>query len=262
LGGKGGPATGFHITIGCEQRAGTFLLSGQHAVPSDAGQDRVQFLSSLSPDGGEIAHLVETKAALDFQDAHLMEKEMLRSFFTAYAIGPDGFIYTAPSRDDYRIEVYRPDGGLVRTIEREFRNRPRTPRENRRVEAIFASATRQLPGEVRQTLEETNQVIAGLFVDAAGNLWVKHCRSGDDRSPGVLLTYDLFDPEGRYVQEVSVAGEGNPLYDDLEFLPDGRVLLIKGYVLAQWSSFDFGTVDWNDEEEVSPLEVICCRLID
>jgi hypothetical protein len=260
LGSGSGPVTGLRVTIGCENRGATLLLAGHLAVQGDVGQDRTQFLCTIGEDGAEQARFCQAEMALDFQRPRILEREILPGFFVANAIGPDGRIYAPRSRDAYVIDVYLPDGTLERVIEREFDNRPRTARETRRIEAVFNAAARQIPGEIVPVIEPANPVIAGLSVDEGGDLWVKHSRSGDDRPPGVLLTYDRFDPTGRYVQAVSIACEGDPAYDDLEFLPDGRVLLIKGYVLAQWSAFDFGTVDWDDDEETAEMEIVCCRM--
>jgi hypothetical protein len=258
--GAGGTSTGMSTTIACEYRGGTLLLVGQHDVPSDVGRNRTQYLASFDADGEERARFFETSMVMNFQSDVIVERDYVQSFFFAHAIGPDGRVYAARSRDDYAIDVYRPDGTLEHVIERSFAHRERTDREMRRARAVLDSALRQVAREVRPELAQVNPVVAALFVDADGNLWVKHSRSGDDRPEGIMLTYDLFDPEGRYLQEVSIACDGDPLYDDLEFLVDGRVLMIKGAVLAQWSSFDFGTVDWNDEEDVAPMEAVCYRM--
>ncbi len=262
LGDQSDGSGGFDVTYSCESRGGTLLVSGQHSTPSEVGQDRIVYLDILAQDGSQIARLCSARVVLDFQSAHLVERELLQSFMWANAVGPDGRVYCAPSRDDYRIEIYRPDGTPVRVIERRFENRKRTGRETRRMEAFFDAATAQIPFEVTGEIEPMEPVITGLFVDARNRLWVKHSRGGDDLPTGVLQKYDLFDDEGRYLQEVLVACEGDPLYDELEFLDDGRVLIIKGYVLTQLAGYEFGTIDWGDEEETSAMEVICCRMVE
>jgi len=255
-----GKSRGMSSTIACEYRAGTLLQVGQYDVPSDVGQDRTQYLATFDMNGTEQARFFEMPLVMDFQSGVLGEAESIRSFFFAHAIGPDGRVYTCRSRDSYTIDVYCPDGTLEHVIERSFRYRGRTDREMRRARAVFNAARRLIPFDIELELATAEPVVTSLFVDGDGNLWVKHSRSGDNLPEGIVSTYDLFDPKGRYLQEVSFACEGNPLYDELEFLVDGRVLLIKGAVLSRWSTFDFGTVDWNDEEDVTPMEVICYRM--
>lgn len=262
LGSTGEPTEGFDVTFSCESRGGTLLVAGQHSTPSDIGQDRTQFLAIMSESGATIARICEAQTVLNFQNARIVERDLMPNFLWAHAVGPDGRVYCAPSRDAYEIRVYDADGTPLHVIERRFENRNRTKREMQRMETFFEAATSQMPFEVASDIESKNPIIRGLFIDSGNRLWVKHCRGGDDLPAGVLQKYDLFDSEGKYLQEVSIACEGNPLYDELEFLDDGRVLIIKGYVLTQLAGYEFGTINWGDEEETSETEVICCRLLE
>ncbi len=258
MGGKDGDTTTPYVTIGCETRAGVLLMAGHYSVPSDAGQDRNHFLCTVANDGTLHHPLRESEEILDFTSLRFMEKEVLPAFHIANAIGPDGWIYTPRSRDEYIIEVYNPDGDLKQVIEREFENRDRTSRETNRIKAVFAAAARQVPGELNGVVEPKNPVIVSLFVDNNHRLWVQSSHSADNLPDGVFMTYDVFDADGHFDQQVAVFCEGDPAYDELKFLPDGRVLLIKGLVLARWSAFDFGTVDWgNEEDDMSSMEIIC-----
>jgi len=258
MGGKDGDTTTPYVTIGCETRAGVLLMAGHHSVPSDLGQDRNHFLCTVAKDGTLNPPLRESEEILDFTSMRVEEKDVLPAFHIAHAIGPDGRIYTPRSRDEYIIEVYNPDGDLEQVIEREFNNRDRTSRETNRIKAVFAAASRQVPGELNGIVEPKNPVIASLFVDNNHRLWVQSSHSADNLPDGAFMTYDIFDADGRFDQQISVFCEGDPAYDELKFLPDGRVLLIKGLVLARWSAFDFGTVDWGEEEdEMSSMEIIC-----
>jgi hypothetical protein len=165
------------------------------------------------------------------------------------------------SWDRYAVEVFDPDGTLDRVIELEFENRDRTDDEMRRVRALFEASRRNTPYEVTYELEPKPPAIAGLHVDGDGCLWVASSRAAEDRPEGVMLTYDVFDPDGRFKEKVAIACEGDPDLDGLEFLPDGRVLLIKGYVLAGMARTDQGNVPLGEEEESGPMEIICCRIV-
>jgi hypothetical protein len=149
---------------------------------------------------------------------------------------------------------------LERVIERDLDNRPRTERELRRLRTVFEATGRATGLEVEIEIAPRNQMIVAMFVDNENRLWVQHARSGDNPPDGVLTSYDLFDASGRYLHEVHFACEGNAAYDGLEILPDGRALLIKGYVLAQWETFDTSAVNWGEEEDTGAMEVICYRM--
>jgi hypothetical protein len=253
-------AGGFTAASQCISRGEILLLAGQRTTQSQTGQRRDMFLCRLSESGEELVRYREATMTLDFQKLHFVERELQPSFHLASAVGPDGRVYVPQAWERYAIEVFHPDGTLQQVIEREFENRARTEEELRRVNALFDASDRNIPYEVTREIEPCNPAIAAMHVDADGNLWVQHSRSGEDQPMGTMLTLDLFDPTGHYQQEVAIACEGDPEYDGLEFLPDGRVLLIKGYVLAGMARTDLGSVPLGEEEESSAMEIICCRM--
>jgi hypothetical protein len=130
------------------------------------------------------------------------------------------------------------------------------------VRALMDSWLAGYPGEVEQVVEDYEPAIAEMFVDEQNVLWVQHSRSGLDRAAGIMLTYDTFAPDGTWLQEVSVRCEGDPARDGLKFLGDGRVLLIKGYVLARWSSRGVPNINLDLDDDSGPMEIICCRIGD
>ncbi|MFH1843234.1 MAG: hypothetical protein ABIF77_08490, partial [bacterium] len=180
----------------------------------------------------------------------------------AVALGPDGKVYVPPAWDRYAIDVLTPDGEHVCTIEREFQNRQRTETELRRVNAIFDASARASGVQQEREIEPCPQVISDLHVDATGRLWVQHSRSDEDRPAGIMMSYDLFDANGSYLREVHIACEGDSSLDGLVWLNDGRVLLIKGLVLAQLAQTDLGNVALGEEAESSNMEIICCRAVE
>ena len=86
-------------------------------------------------------------------------------------------------------------------------------------------------------------------------------RSGENLPDGVMQSYDIFDAEGRYLRQVYVACEGDPDYDGLELLPDNRILLIRGLVLAGTAQSDLGSIPLGEEEEVGNMEFVCYRVV-
>lgn len=260
LGGDGEPETGFSVTMSCDYRGATFILGGQYSTPNNVGQDRTQYLSILAENGHEIHRLREAHMILDFTNIAFVERDLIPPFIFVNAVGPDGRIYVPREWDRYAIEVYSPDGILEKIIERKYTNRKRTDRERRRVQSVFEGLSRNMGGNLKMDISATNQAVAGMFIDSENRLWVKHAKSGDNLPEGILLSFDLFDAQGQYLSEVHLAGEGDAAFDDIEFLPDGRVLLIKGYVLAQWETFDTTAINWDEGEDTGAMEVVCCRL--
>jgi len=259
LGGEG-PQTGFIAALGAHNRGGTILVSAQRSTPNDAGQERTQFLARINDSGEEIVRYRETSMILDFNNARFVENELLPPFFLANCVGPDGRIYTPRTHDQYAIEVYLPDGNLERVIEREFQNWSRDDRDNSRMNALVDAWIQGFPGEMPRELNSYEPAITEMFVADDGVLWAQHSRSGREQPDGVLLTFDTFDIEGNYLQQVSVAADGDPAYDGLKFIGNDRVLLIKGYVLARWTSRGAQNATFGEDDETGPMEIICCRI--
>jgi len=257
-----GVQTGFTVSVDCRNRAGVLTLAGMRGSPAEGGQKRIHYVARYAESGEELARYCETEAVINFNPPTFIENELLPAFWFGHAVGPDGRVYLAPSRDDYKIEVYLPDGTLDRIIEREFKNRPRDNRDRARMQAMVDAWYTGVPVDVECTFTENEPAISEMFLTADNTLWIQHSRSGHEQPEGVLLTYDTFDAEGNYLQQVSVACDGDAAYDGLRFLGDGRVLLIKGYVLARWASLSPGARADFGEEEASQMEVICCRMIE
>jgi hypothetical protein len=257
-----GAQTGFTVSVNCQCRGGVLMLAGMRATPDEAGQRRSHYVASFAETGEEKVRFRETEALLTFNPPTFVEHELLPAFWFGNAVGPDGRIYLAPSREEYTIEVYRPDGTLERIITREFENWRRDRRDRRRMEAMVEAWYAFVPADVQCTYADYEPAISEMFVDDEGILWVQNSRSGRDQPPGVMLAYDTFDPQGHYRQQVAVACDGDPAYDGVCFLGDGRALVIKGYVLARWASLSPGGNANFGEDEAGPMEVICCRVVE
>ncbi|MCK4413852.1 MAG: hypothetical protein KAY32_09925 [Candidatus Eisenbacteria sp.] len=244
----------------CASRGGNLVLAATKLLPTEHGQDRVMYLCRLSDTGRETVRYCESRMSLDFRKLHFIEREISPSFHSALALGPDGRVYVGQAWDRYAVEVYHPDGTLERVITRAFENRKRTKDELRRVNALFDASARNNPyGETRE-VEPSPPVIAGLHVDNDGRLWVLHSRGAENLPQGIMQSYDLFDADGRYSRRVHVACDGDPDYDGLTLLPDGRILLIKGLVLAGTAQSDLGSIPLGEEEEAGNMEFVCYRV--
>ncbi|MBU1700777.1 MAG: hypothetical protein KJ970_20430 [Candidatus Eisenbacteria bacterium] len=260
VGGDADPQTGFTSASRCIYRGGTLMIAGQRLVQTDTGQSRVMYLSRLNNIGAEVVRFCEATMVLNFEKLHFVERELEPGFFLGNAVGPDGRVYSVQSWNKYAVDVYQPDGTLERIIERDFENRKRTEDELRRVNALFDASDQNTPYEATREIEPCPPAISDLHVDSGGNLWVLNSRGAENPVDGAMLSYDLFDPQGEYLEQVSIICDGDPAYDGLEFLPDERVLLIKGYVLSGMSRTDLGNIAFGEEGEASPLEIICCRM--
>jgi len=260
LGGDEGPQTGFSVGFQCANRGGTIMVAAQHSTQVDAGQARTQYLARLNENGEEVARYCEANMVLNFQTPKFVESELLPSFLLANTVDDRGRVYAPLERNEYAIAVYNPDGSIDRVIKRSFENWKRDARDRRRLDALIEAWLQGFPGEMERDIEDTEPAITDLHVDDRNVLWVQHSRSGREQPDGVFLTYDTFDGDGNWLQEVSFRGDGNGAYDGLIFLDGDRVLLVRGYALARWASRGARNADFGEEEEVGPMEIVCCRM--
>ncbi|MBU0741981.1 hypothetical protein KKA85_01230 [bacterium] len=136
----------------------------------------------------------------------------------------------------------------------------RDERDRRRVLSLFQTWASPDPETWPEfDLEKTERAITALHIDGRGRLWVQHSRSNRDLPDGVFLNLDLYDHEGVWLREVRLVCEGNPVSDGLHFLGDGRVLLIKSFVVARLACLGAGAGSIG-EDDSDTIEIVYYRL--
>ena len=230
-------------------RGGNLVLAGQYAEPAETGQRHHYILARHGLDGAQQHVYVEGTNEFSFTEPFvLVEKNFHCARQGTCALGPDGRVYAASQRNEYRIDVYRPDGVLDRVIERAWKPLLRTDEEIARVRARMEDDVRNVPLRKELVIDTAEPVIGYLYVDEGGNLWVQHDRSDRDQPEGVMQTFDVFDPEGGFMRSVAVACDGDFANDILRFVDDGRLVLLK------WGVGGSRVLD--EDVEVGPLEVV------
>ncbi len=261
---KQSPEVGGSPSLTCGFSGGGYIvLSGTWNVyGSEPGiQQRTNFLSRFSADGNEEIRYCESLTQYNFNDLVFDEKVHVPAFWMNAAVGPDGRVYVAPYQDRYEIHVHAPDGELERVIEREYTRWKRTDAERRRVRGMIESATNGMPFEVKISVEEYEPDIVyiqrGLRLRADGTLWVLTSRGLREQAPGIMVTFDVFDPNGVFVKQVAVACEGNSLWDGIFFADPDRVVVVKGFTDAVAAQFGRGARLSDEEPASGEMRVIC-----
>ncbi|MBN2172434.1 MAG: hypothetical protein JW819_14040 [Candidatus Krumholzibacteriota bacterium] len=242
---------------------GNLVLSGTRSSRGDnpAIQKRVNFLARFDRDGAETVRYLEQRADYDFTDFTFSERVHTPSFWWGFTVGPDGRVYAAADRDRYAVSVFRADGALERVIERECRLRRRPADEIAAMRATYESALSNAGIPVTIEVSEADPAISfwqrPLRIDAAGRLWVLADGGLRDQPAGIFATWDVFDAEGHFAEQVSVACAGDPASDALFWMTEDRVVLVTGYTGALAAQFGRGSAVDADAEEATPQAVIC-----
>ncbi len=235
-------------------RGGTLSIVGQYGDHRPAGQTQHFVAAVHEADGSRRAILEERTNELDYADFVLREAGSHCARQSLIALGPDGRVYAAGDRDDYRVSVYAPDGSLERIIEREFEITPRTKLEKKRIEADIFDSVRNVNLEKKIVVSASEPVIEYLAVDARGRLWVLHQQSDTGLPEGAMVAFDVFDAAGVYDSRVVVFCDGDAENDHLRMLSDGRFALLK------WSVG--GSRVLEDDVEVGSPELVILAAAD
>lgn len=261
IGGADAAQGGFVLMLDALARGEDLVIAGMQIQmkPDGTGQTRTRILASYGMDGREKVRYASSSTEIDLQNFRVVERDDYFVFPRRWAIDAQGRIYAPIERDRYAITVYNPDGSVARVIEREFSPPKRSPIELARVQSVIDAQRRQVPIEFHVDLAETEPAIARIQVREGGEIWVAHSGSHRDQPEGVLMTYDVFDPSGHFVRQVSIACQGNRDNDGLFFLGPDRVLLVKGLADAAMALQGAGS-SAAGEEEAEPMEIVCYRI--
>ena len=260
---SGGVVGGFTIQTMAEVRGDYMLVAGSRSVPQEKILERIHFLSSVDKEGHEMVRYMDQRSEIERPHSVVHENDFLPAFPLAATLGPDGRVYTPREREEYEVVVFRPDGAVDYVIERPgFKTWKRNKLDMQRVTALFHAWAGPNPDTYPEfDLKKTERAITSLQVDGKNRLWVQHARSNRNLPAGVFQKLDLYDAHGTWQREVSLACEGSPVSDGLRFLGDGRVLLIKGFVVARLACLGSGMATLG-EDDTDRIEIICYRLPD
>ncbi|MCP4572865.1 MAG: hypothetical protein GY838_10980 [bacterium] len=223
-----------------------------------AGQVRTRFAASYDMEGTELARFEEHRRELDFTNFHWVEDEIEQIEFRHTAVGPDNRVYIASERNEYRINVYQQDGTLARVVTRPYEHQPRVQAEVERIESNLERQLAQLPS-AKWTVSKIEPDISALRIGPDGNLWVETSRGGVDQPEGVFYTWDVFDGDGDFLEQVAAHCDGDGLEDMMLWRGDTAVQ-ITGFMPAI-RAMQGGGAAVEGDEEAEPMEIICYKVV-
>jgi len=253
---------GFSILHEAKSRGGVFLVGGVSAF-SEADpmvQSRTDFISSFDLEGNEIHRFYHHEHTFNFHEFVFNEFEVIPWFLRRSDLDARGNLYAAAERDEYAISVYSPTGTLLRVIHRDYDHVMRTKAQRDELIELFSMELRELPFpfevQVGESAPDICWIQNGLRVAPDGTLWILSSQGIVDQSPGIMQTYDVFDPEGHFNHQVQVDCPGDAQRDYLFFVGNDRVLLVTGFIDGVKSVLGGGS-NPDTDEEARPMEVIC-----
>lgn len=253
---------GFRALQRGEYRGGSMVVAGMNFRRTDTGFERSNALVRIDSDGNEVARFHESSSTTNM--ARIVIREDGMGF--PWTVGPEGNVYATLDRT-WKVHVWAPDGQLLRVVELDYEPLMRTDEQIEERKKELSGAVR-LRGRRGRRIDPVFEVsdrerdIEWLSVADDGNLWVLSSRGVRDLPPGVLGRFDVFDPNGRYIQNVALGGEGD-FEEDRFVLASGRIFVIRDFAAAQRAMMGSELEDTDDtdfEEDPEPMAVICYKL--
>jgi hypothetical protein len=255
------PTQGGFLSLVDVQSSGEHLVLGgvMSTINQEEGfQIRDHFIRNYATDGTENFSYLNDPKKYEFAHLDIVEAEQYFPQFRKWVLADDGRIFVAEYREDYRINVYGPDGTLIQVIERESKPWVRTDEQKAYVDGILEAQLRQVPFPVERSVSENDEVIANMELRPDGELWVLTSRGFRAPPEGMHSVYDVFDADGVYVRQMQMPIEGDGLQDGVIFAGDDRLMLVKGFTDALISLQTQGSgPTLSEDEEPAPMEVIC-----
>jgi hypothetical protein len=249
---------GFLLLIGAQREADNFsLVFGYNSF--DTGKfTTTRCLSRIAADGSVMTDYVKDPRSVDLANP-VIEERRWDGFENRWAMGVDGRMYAAVHWGEYEVTVWSPDGQRERVITRPLEQRRRSGEEKERYRAIYEPFIRSFPG-AKPGIADRDHRIQQVHVRPNGTLWVLNAFGAFDRPEGSLGVFDVFDPQGRFLREVTIMGEGDPLRDGYRFIGD-RLYVMTGFLDAAMNAAG-GAEDEAVDADAKPMAVICYELGD
>ncbi len=242
------------------RRAGSDIILGvQRFKRKETGFESEFELIRVDHQGRQTATYHSRSASRDFANM-VVDEKTLGGAALVWTTDDEGRVYTSDNFDAYTISVWNAEGTVERVIEREYQSRHRSAEEMKRNRPHLMIRRGNRTQRPDSKVSETDRDIQQLYPREDGTLWVLSSRGAFEAPEGTIATFDVFDPEGKFVSEVSLLGDGSYV-DDGFHVVGNRLYVVKGLASAQRARF--GGNDDDEEEEIEdaePMSVVCYDL--
>jgi len=252
------PDGGFQMIQGGDARGGNVVLyMARQKFDQAAGKwSRSSFLASVDATGKQTATYASKENVISMASAEMNDASW-DTFERRWDVGPDGKVYACNSYDNYEVTVYDKSGKVEKTITREYKHVPRSAEEKDFMNRMFSHWAKMIPN-CTVTINDMNKDIENIYLRDDGSLWVLSSTGARNLAKGTLGTFDVFNPEGQFVKQVTLQGQGNPL-EDLYVFEKDRLYVVTSFLQAAMSAQGVQGL-YDEAEEPEPMAVICYKL--
>jgi hypothetical protein len=231
------------------------VMAYAQTTVEDGQQKQVSMLRAFDATGHELARYHQESHPTQYGGMQFDEKTF-SNYERRWAVAPDGRVAAALDFDAYRIHIWSADGTVQHIIERpDWQLLSRSDEERQRFQRFFDGITRWNPGSTFE-VSRTHTSIGQLHFRDDGSLWVLSSRGRVEVPDDVAARFDVYDAQGRFVQQVDLKADFDPVEDGLFFAAD-RVYVVTDLFNAVMANLG-GEEDADIEAE--PVSVLCLQL--
>lgn len=242
---------------------GNIVAGGVHQIvdTSTGTITRRGFISNVDPATGLVRQeYVHRDISIDLSALRLDEDELAGGPENRFDVGPRGRVFVAVPRNGYEISVFAPQGPLDLVLTREYETWQRDAQALDIWKRILETVERnQAPGAAI-SWEQTEPDVQALRVAPDGRVWIQNSRGRWEPPAGVFTCFDVFAPDGTFVEEVRFVCDGRPRSDALFFSGSEYVFRVAGFWDAALSRFGGAGTTTAEGEEPEPVSVTCYRI--
>ncbi len=254
----GDPAAGgFAVLINATLGGGNLVCSGIELAFDQAAatMDRHHFVRSYSAEGDRLAEYHTKDVHWKFDAGFVLEEAQSDFVWWRLAVDREGRVLIGEPREDYEISVYGRDGQLERVFGREYESWPRTEALLARYDAMMEAQSQQLPPGTERVVAKVEQDLWGIRAHGDGTYWVGTSRGMYAPPEGAFCVWDVFSPEGEFIEQVRADVPGKPGTDMLMMTDHGHAVMITGF----WDAV-LAVMGAGQDGEAEPMELVCYRV--
>ncbi len=227
--------------------------------PGDASFKQETNLAIVSDEGVEVAKLTTSESTMDYASSKVVEVEW-NGFEWCWVSGSSGDVFARESFTDYAIHNWGADGALKRIIRRDYPAHERTSEDIEELKANWNRMIKRWVPDAKFDIEPSWNPIQDLHAREDGTLWVRTSRGARDLADGVMAQFDVFDEDGKFLQEVTLNGEFDPDSDGI-FFSRNHIFVVTDLIAARQAMRGGADEDAELEaEDPEPMAVICYRV--
>jgi hypothetical protein len=246
----------FSVSLQKAQVTGqTMLVEFTHQTFAENKSIQTRRLGTSDLQGRILNTILERYKEQDMSKATHRREEDATWVDDRWAVGTNGVVYVADAHRGYAINAFSLDGARSMVVSREYECVVRSKEEREESARPYERISRSWPN-LTYEISDYHMDIVGLRAMRDGTIWVQSSE-GKWRLPGgAIAGYDVFDADGRYVEQVTLFAPGDPV-DDLIVLLDERVVVVPGFWSLAYALGGNADLVQPDDGESSDAMVVC-----